>query len=156
MAKQFRIEDYFIMKGVNPSSMTEGNILQFSYKSPKGVHDNKPMVLVHERLGDRFYGINLNYDMSELNEAVTNLENTLLPFLEKEYFKKYPENKQKLNETHQKFNKSLITEAEYHEFMRKFDQKKLRIFEVKNKNMDACRCYRYDRMTAVSLLEFKS
>ena len=44
MAKQFRIEDYFIMKGVNPSSMTEGNILQFSYKSPKGVHDNKPKI----------------------------------------------------------------------------------------------------------------
>ena len=136
--------------------MTEGNILQFSYKSPKGVHDNKPMVLVHERLGDRFYGINLNYDMSELNEAVTNLENTLLPFLEKEYFKKYPENKQKLNETHQKFNKSLITEAEYHEFMRRFPPKQLEVFQVNKKNMDACRCYRYDRMNAVSKLVWKN
>ena len=152
----FKIEDYFTLRSVNPSSMTEGNIIQFASKSPRGVHDQKPLVLVHERQGDRFYGINFNYDMRELNEAVTNLENSLLPFLEKEYFKKYPENKQKLNETHQKFNKSLITEAEYHEMMRRFPPKQLEVFQVNNKDMEACRCYRYDRMTAVSKLLWKA
>lgn len=152
----FKIEDYFDLRNVSPSSMNVDNIIQFSYASPRGIHDQKPLVLVHEKLSDRFYGINLNYDMIELNEAVTNLETEILPFLEKEYFKKYPENKQKLNETHQKFNKSLITEQEYSMFMRNFDKKKLEMFRVNNKNMTCCRQYRYDRMTAVSKFYFKS
>lgn len=152
----FKIEDYFQFLNVNPSSMTVDNILQFSYKSPRGVHDQKPLVLVHEKLGDRFFGINLHYDMREMNEAVTNVENLILPHLEKEYLKKYPENKQKLNETHQKFKKSLITEAEYHDFMKNFPKNKLEVFQVNNKNMDSCRCYKYDRVTSCSKLVFKS
>lgn len=151
----FKVEDYFIFKNVTPSSMQEDNILQFSYKSPKGVHDTKPLTLVTEKLNDRFYGINLHYDMRELNEAVTNIENDLLPFLEKEYYKKYPDNKQKLKEEKIKFNKSLITEDEYHGFMKSYPKNKLEKFLVKNRDMDAMRCYRYDRMTSVSKLVWK-
>jgi len=152
----FKIEDYFIFKNVTPSSMQQDNILQFSYRSPNGVHDTKPLTIVTEKLSDRFYGINLNYDMRELNEAVTNLENKLLPFLEKAYYKKYPDNKKKLNEEHIKFTKSLITEVEYHEFMKTYPKKDLEQFEIRGRNMDAMRCYRYDRMTAVSKLIWKT
>lgn len=151
----FKIQDYFIFKSVSPSSMEVDNILQFSYKSPNGVHDKKPLVLVHEKRGDRFYGINLNYDMSELNEAVSILENKILPFIEEVYYKKYPENKQKLLETKQTFNKSLVTEQEYKEFMKKFPKNDLEMFQVSNKNMNACRQYLYQRMTSVSKLNWK-
>lgn len=151
----FKIADYFIFKSVSPSSMELNNIIQFSYKSPNGVHDNKPLVLVHEKQGDRFYGINLNYDMGELNQAVTLIENKILPFIEEAYYKKYPDNKKKLLESKQIFSKSLVTEQEYREFMRKFPQKELELFEVTNKNMKVCRQYLYQRMSAVSKLNWK-
>lgn len=155
MAGKMRIEDYFIFRSVSPSSLQVDNLIQFSYKSPNGVHDTKPIVLVHEKHGDRFYGINVHYDANVLNEAITNLENQMLPFLEKEYFKKYPDNKKKLNEQKITFNKSLITEKEYKEFMRNYPKRDLEEFMVANKNMEAMRQYRYDRMASVSKLVWK-
>ena len=151
-----KIEDFFTFKSVSPSSLQQDQLIQFSYKSPAGVHDKKPIILVHEKLSDRVYGINVHYDQSVLNEAVESLEERILPFLEKAYFKKYPENKDKLSKENIKFNKGLITEAEYKEFMRNYPSKELEQFLVTNKNMDAMRCYKYDRMTAVSRLVWKT
>lgn len=155
MAKS-KVEDYFIFKSVSPTSLQVDNLIQFSYKSPAGVHDNKPIILVHEKQSDRIYGINVHYDPNILTQAVDGLEQKLLPFLEKAYYKKYPENKQKLNEQHIKFNKSLITEEEYHDFMQSYPSRDLEQFLVQNKDMNAMRQYKYDRMTAVSKLVWKT
>ena len=155
MAK-FRPEDYFVYKNVNPGSMQENNIVTFSYKSPNGIHDNSPMVIVTDKQSDRFYGINLHYDPRPLDEAMKNIENKILPFLEKEYFNKYPENKQKLNEQKIKFHKGLITEQEYHQMMLKFPKKDLEVFKFSTINKEAMRCYIYHRMTAVSRLVWKA
>ena len=152
----FRIEDYFILKSVNPSSLQESNLIQFAYKSPRGVHDTNPVILVHEKMSDRIYGINTHYDPNVLDQAMKNLEDRILPYLEKEYFKKYPDNKKKLNEERKKFEKSLITETEYHEFMRSYPKKELEVFNVSNKDMSAMRCYKFDRMNSVSRLVFKT
>ena len=153
---KFKIEEYFNYKSVTPSSLQQDNVIQFSYKSPKGVHDETPLVLITEKLVDRCYGINIHYDMSELNEIVTNIENELLPFLEKEYYKKYPDNKKKLQEQRIKFNKSLITEQEYHEMMNRFPKRDLEVFRIQNYNLENMRCYLYKRMTSVSKLIWKS
>lgn len=150
-----KVEDLFIYKTITPSSLLNTNIIRFSYKSPDGVHDKEPLVYVTEKRFDRFFGINLNYDVKELQEAVLNVQNLITPYLEKEYFKKYPENKKKLQETKQTFNKSLITEDEYKEFMNRFPKKDLEVFNIQTTNMGAMRQYLYSRMTSVSKLVYK-
>lgn len=154
MANQ-KIEDLFIYRSLSPSSLSLSNIIQFSYKSPDGVHDKKPLVFVTEKLSDRFYGINLNYDVGEIQEAIQNLTVQIEPHLEKEYFKKYPDNKKKLQESKQTFNKSLITEQEYKEFMQRFPKKNLEVFQIQALNMNAMRQYLYSRMNSVSKLVWK-
>lgn len=151
-----KIEDLFIYKSCTPSSLIGSNIIQFSYKSPLGVHDQKPLVYVTEIKYDRFFGINLNYDVGELQKAIATLQNSINPFLEKEYFKKYPENKKKLQESKKTFERSLITEQEYKDFMLKFPKKDLEIFKIQSVNMSAMRQYIYSRMTAVSRLVYKT
>lgn len=154
MAK-FKIEEHFNMRSVSPSSMQQDNIIMFSYKSPNGVHDTMPLILVHEKQIDRVYGINLHYAPQLLQEAVANIQKKVMPYLEQEYYKKYPENKQKLKEQRIPFSKSLITEAEYVEIMKRFPQQQLEQFLVTKQGMDAMRCYLYQRMTSVSKLVWK-
>ena len=154
----FKIEDFFNYKNITPGSLTSDNVIQFSYKSPAGVHDLKPLVFVLEKKSDRLYGINFHYDMTELQNAVTNTQAKVAKFLEEQYFKKYPENRQKLREQRVPFNKSLITEAELKEFMRRFPKKDMEQFPLTNANKypnHALRCYLYQRMTAVSMLTWK-
>lgn len=151
----FNIQEYFTYKSVSPSSLQQDNIIEFNYRSENTIHDKRPLVLVHEKLSDRFYGVNLNYDMSEVQEAMDNLNARILPFLESEYYKKYPDNKKKLLEENKKFDKSLITEDEYKEMMRRYPSRELEEFLVKNKNMQAMRCYKYQNMTGVSKLTWK-
>jgi hypothetical protein len=152
---QFKLEDYFQYKNVTPSSLAEDNLILFSYRSPNGVHDKNPLVIVTERQSDRVYGINLHYTMDQLQAIVTNIQNDIGAYLEKEYFKKYPENKQKLNEERRKFGKDLITEAEYKEWMRRYPKKMLEQFQMSTLNKSAMRCYLYSRMTSVSKLTWK-
>lgn len=155
MAK-FDITDYFNLKNVTPSTLQPGNLIQFSYASPTGVHDKMPIILVHEKKSDRVYGINTHYDQSVLDQAMKSIETKILPFLEKEYFKKYPENKKKLNETHQEFHKGLITEDEYKKFMRNYPSRDLETFQAEDFDMNAMRQYRFDRITACSRLVWKT
>lgn len=152
---QFKLEDYFAYKNVTPSSLAENNLITFSYRSPNGVHDQSPLVIVTEKQADRIYGVNLHYTMNELQFIVEKIQNDVMQYLEKEYFKKYPENKQKLQETRQKFGKNLITEKEYKEWMRRYPKKLLEQFQMSTLEKPAMRCYLYQRMTSVSKLSWK-
>lgn len=155
MAK-FKPENFFIFRSVSPSALVQNNLITFAYKSPAGVHDGNPLVFVTEKRMDRFYGINIHYDMSEMQDIVTNTDKKVMQFLEKEYYKKYPENKKKLNETRQKFNKGLITEDEYKEFSLKIPKNDLERFSISGYTMDNMRCYIYQRMNYVSKLVWKT
>ncbi len=152
---KFKPQDHFNMKTTSPSTLKENNLISFNYKSPDGVHDPNPLVLVFKRESDRIYGFNLHYDMKEMKELMTNIDTKVMEFLKKEYFKKYPENKQKLLKERKEFGKDLITEQEYKEFMRKYPQNELEMFLVGGVNIEICRCYLYKRMNAVSKLSWK-
>lgn len=152
---QFKLENYFAYKNVTPGSLAADNLIFFSYRSPKGVNDKNPLVIVTERQSDRIYGVNLHYTMAELQNIVTNVQEDITSYLEEQYFRKYPENKQKLQEQRQKFGKNLITEKEYTEWMRRFPKKMLEQFQMSTLNKEAMRCYLYERMTSVSKLTWK-
>lgn len=154
MAK-LRVEQFFDYRAVSPSSLQQDNIIHFSYRSPDGVHDRKPLVLVVEKRGDRIFGLNLHYDMNGMSEAVDHIQNRINSFLEESYFRKYPENKQKLREERKTFDKSLITEDEYKDFMRSFPRKELEVFLVQNRGTENLRCYLFQRMTSVSKLVWR-
>jgi len=155
MAKKFRLEDYYTFKNVTPRSLEQDNLVFFSYHSPNGVHDKTPLVYVLEKQLDRFYGLNLHYDSLELQEVIQNIQVKTNTFLEKEWYKKYPEKKKQLKESKAKFTKQLLEPKDLKEFSNRFPKRDLEKYVLKRKNTDTMRCYLYVRMNQVSKLIFK-
>lgn len=154
MAK-FRVEDYFNHTSVSPAALIQGQIIQFNYKSPDGVTDKKPLVYVFEKRIDRFFGINLHYDMSYFTEIIENKNAEINNYL-KEIFVRDKENKEKLYKEHNGvFTKELITEDQYREFMINFQRRKLEEFIIANPDMKIMRNYLYSRMNNVTKLVYK-
>src|SRR4051794_39050317 len=112
-AKKNDVNFYFEYKRINPRGMGQDNLIYFNYKSPDGVHDPTPLVYVLEKQLDRFYGLNVHYDNKEFFEIIYNTEEKVNTFLEKEFYRLYPEKKQELQKKRQKFNKTLFKEQDY-------------------------------------------
>lgn len=155
MAK-FKLEDHFRYSSVSPQSLQQGQLLSFSYTSPQGVTDKKPLVYIHEKRIDRFYGMNLHYDMTHFTEILTRQNQMINEFLEKE-FRKNQEYREKLIKEHQnKFDRSLVTEEDYKKWMNFYPKRNFEQFVIQNVDMQFMRQYRYDRMTSVTKLIFKT
>ena len=154
MAKPFKLTDYFLLRNVTPSSLQQDNLINFSYKSPNGVHDKNPLVLVVEKRLDRIFGFNLHYDMKEMDEVLINTYNKINATLEKEYYRKYPEKRSELRKKKLKFDKTMLTPEDLKTFSRRVNRKDLEQFLVKNKDMAAFRCYLFKRMNKVSKLSW--
>jgi hypothetical protein len=152
MAKPFKLTDYFLMRNVTPSSLQQDNLITFSYKSPNGVHDNAPLVLVVEKRLDRIFGFNLHYDMREMDEVLINTYNKVNTILEREYYRKYPEKRNELRKKRVKFDKTMLTPEDLKTFSRRVNRNDLEQYLVKQKDMTAFRCYLFKRMNRVSKL----
>ena len=155
MAKPFRLTDYFLMRDVTPASLQQDNLISFSYKSPNGVHDKNPLVLVIEKRLDRIFGFNLHYDMKEMDEVLINAYNKVNVALEKEYYRKYPDKQNELRKKRLKFDKSMLNEDDFKTFSRRINRKDLEQYLVTNKDMTAFRCYLFKRMNKVSKLTWR-
>jgi hypothetical protein len=66
----YNLKNFFNFKAVNPRQILPGTIVQFSYRSPEGVHDTSPLIYVLEAEQDRVWGINLHYKFSLLGEII--------------------------------------------------------------------------------------
>lgn len=152
MAKAFKLTDYFMLRNVTPGSLQQDNLITFAYKSPNGVHDKNPLVIVVEKRLDRIFGFNLHYDMTEMDEVLINTYNKINTFLEKEYYRKYPEKKNELRKKRMKFDKSMLQPDDLKTFSRRVNRKDLEQYLIKNKDMTAFRCYLFKRMNKVSKL----
>lgn len=83
--KQITVQNtnqFFDARTASPSAVKIGNLIQFNYKSPDGVHDGKPIVFVMENKGDRIVGLNLHYQMPVLAQLVLMKEEQLREFME--------------------------------------------------------------------------
>jgi len=152
----FKPQDFFNMKTTSPGTLKQFNLISFNYQSPRGIHDPNPMVLVVNKEFDRIFGFNLHYDMSEVQQILTNTDNKVMKFIEEQYYRKYPENKQKLLKEHKQFSKELVTQQEYKEFIRKMPSKDLEVYQVEPPSIEICRCYLFKRMNSVSKLTWKT
>lgn len=151
----FKLEDHFRYSSVTPSSLQQGQLVNFSYTSPDGITDKKPLVYIHEKRIDRFYGLNLHYDMTHFTEILTKQNLMINEFLEKE-FKKNPEFREKLLKEHKNiFDRSMVTPEDYKKWMNFYPTKNFELFVIENYSMQYMRQYRYDRMTNVTKLVFK-
>ena len=154
MAK-FQESKYFIRKNVTPGSLLPDNLISFSYKSPKGVHDKSPLVLVLEARVDRIFGINLHYDMQEMDELLGNQINSFRAAMEIEWYRKYPNKKNELKKNNELFDFPLIDKKDFQNLMRRVPRKIMEQFPVVNTDVRALRCYLYTRMNRVSKLCWK-
>lgn len=155
MAK-FKESQYFTRRNVTPGSLLPNNLISFSYKSPKGVHDKSPLVLVLEARVDRIFGINLHYDMQEMDELLGNQINAFRAAMEIEWYKKYPKKKQELKKNKQLFDLPLVDKKDWAQLCRRIPRKVMEQFPVQDKDVRALRCYLYPRMTRVSKLCWKT
>lgn len=57
----YNLPMFFNIRSTSTSQVFPGNLIQFNYSSPTGVHDKKPLVYVLNTEGDRVWGINLHY-----------------------------------------------------------------------------------------------
>ena len=155
MAK-FKPELYFNFSNVSPSSLQQDMLVTFKYQSPNGVHDKVPLVYVLEKRIDKFYGINLHYDMAELNSMIESKNEQLLEFYEKEFYRKNREKEQELRKNREEFDLSMIDPKDKIEFDRRLNKKELETYLLQNSgNSSALRCYLFKRMNSVSKLVFK-
>lgn len=152
---QFKLSNLFEYRNVTPSALQQNNLISFSYKSPNGVHDKNPLVYVLEKRLDRFYGINLHYDMDEMENLAQNTEDKIIRLLENSWYTKYPKKKAELKKNRQEFDTSLVEPKDLAEFKRKINKKDLETFLVNNQDTSAMRCYLYSRMNKVSKLVWK-
>lgn len=155
MAKPFKLTNYFLLRNVTPSSLQQDNLITFSYKSPNGVHDKNPLVIVVEKRLDRLFGFNLHYDMKEMDEVLINAYNKVNMALEKEYYRKYPAKKAELRKKRIQFDKSMLEPDDFKTFSRRINRKDLEQYLIKNKDMAAFRCYLFKRMNKVSKLTWR-
>lgn len=155
MAKPFKLTEYFLMRDVTPSSLQQDNLISFAYKSPNGVHDKNPLVIVVEKRLDRIFGFNLHYDMKEMDEVLINTYNKVNTILEREFYRKYPEKRNELRKKRIKFDKSMLTPEDLKTFSRRVNRKDLEQFLIKKKDMIAFRCYLFKRMNKVSKLTWQ-
>jgi hypothetical protein len=152
MAKPFKLTDYFLLRSVTPSSLQQDNLITFSYKSPNGVHDKNPLVLIVEKRLDRVFGFNVHYHMVEMDEILINTYNKVNTILEREFYRKYPEKRNELRKKKTKFDKSMLIPEDLKTFSRRVNRKDLEQYLVKQKDMTAFRCYLFKRMNKVSKL----
>jgi hypothetical protein len=155
MAK-FKESQYFIRKNVTPGSLLPDNLISFAYKSPAGVHDKSPLVIVLEARNDRIFGINLHYDMQEMDELLGNQINAFRKAMEIEWYKKYPKKKQELKKNGQGFDLPLVDKKDWAQLCRRIPRKVMEQFPYSSKDSRALRCYLYPRMTRVSKLVWKT
>ena len=73
---------FFDARFTSTGSIKTGNLIQFNYSSPDGVHDKKPIVFVMENKGDRIIGLNMHYQMSVLAQLVQMKDEQLQEFIE--------------------------------------------------------------------------
>ena len=66
----YNLKNFFNYKNVSTGQTIPGMLLQFSYRSPNGVHDVKPLIFVLEAESDRVWGINLHYKLDLLGQIV--------------------------------------------------------------------------------------
>lgn len=152
---QFKEAKYFTRKNITPGALLPNNLITFAYRSPKGVHDKNPLVLVMESRVDRVFGINLHYDMQEMDELLTNQLAQFKSEMELQWYKKYPAKKKELEKNNEEFDYALVEKNDFMTLMRRIPRPVMEQFTVVNTDVRALRCYLYTRMTRVSKLIWK-
>lgn len=152
---QLKLAQLFEYRNVTPSGLQKGNLISFKYSSPNGVHDKAPLVYVLDKTFDKIYGINIHYELSELQTLVDGIEEKVKFFLENKFYSKHPDKKKELQKNNIEFDKSLIEKKELIEFNRGFNKKDLEVFGDPGLSNDAFRSYLFKRMNNVSRLVFK-
>lgn len=76
----YNMNMFFDFKGISTSQIIPGNIIQFNYRSPDGVHDKKPLIYVLETQSDRVYGLNLHYEFKLMQDVIAKKDIDLIPY----------------------------------------------------------------------------
>jgi hypothetical protein len=153
---EFKLAQLFEYRNVTPSSLEKGQLVYFKYKSPNGVHDKSPLVYVLDKTFDKIYGINVHYDMGEIQDICDQVQDKVNLFLENKWYSKHPEKRKELQQKRIEFDPSLIDQKELAEFKRSINKKDLEIFNLQGYSPDAFRSYLYKRMNNVSKLVWKA
>ena len=149
------LHDFFTYKSTSPGSLQSGNIILFSYRSPDGVHDKMPLVYVLDKDSDKITGINLHYSFGLMSEALAERQMTVENKLIQEWVRKFPADKQKLNDKKQPFNIWTQEPKDLHNIKTKINKKDLTEYHINKFPETIIRNYLYPRMHGVSLLELK-
>ena len=68
----YNLKYFFNYKSISPSSIIPGNLIEFNYRSPEGVHDKKPLVIITSVEGDRCWGFNIHYKFDLIEGLLAN------------------------------------------------------------------------------------
>lgn len=152
----FKESKYFIRKNITPGTLLPNNLISFSYKSPAGIHDKTPLVFVLESRVDRIFGINIHYDMAEMDSLLQNQIIKVQQAIELEWYKKYPSKKIELKKNNQAFDITMIDKKDVLQLTRRLQRPVVEQFQIDDIDFkNALRCYLFSRMTRVSKLVWK-
>ena len=77
----YNLKQFFDFRSVSSGGLRPGMLANFSYRSPDGIHDTKPLCFVLENLNQRIVGLNLHYNYQIVKFLVEAKDNEIAEFL---------------------------------------------------------------------------
>lgn len=165
----YNLKSFFNFKSINVGQILPGTIIQFSYRSPEGIHDKSPLIYVLEVEQDRVWGINLHYKLNLLAQMVELKKAEVLKINPQEVAQEQPNTNldskvkpEQLNQKHiqslPEFKETLGIDKQTTEPKKKviIPQQLLEKYTLTIQPKELLRNYLYPRMGSVQKLVFRT
>lgn len=142
----YNLKYFFNYKTISPSSIIPGNLIEFNYRSPEGVHDKKPLVIVMSVEGDRCWGLNLHYKFQLIEGLLANKFQDVNTFIQTNPNKQEESLRERVED---------IREQKKLEYLNTPKPTLLESFSLKAEPTIILRNYLYTRMSGIQKLSYK-
>lgn len=142
----YNLKYFFNYKSVSPSAIIPGSLIEFSYRSPEGIHDKKPLVVVLSVEGDRCWGLNLHYKFQLIEGLIANKFQDINTYIQTNPNKQEETLREKVEE---------IKQQKKLEYLNSPKPTLLESFSLKQEPTTILRNYLYTRMSGIQKLSYK-
>lgn len=142
----YNLKYFFNYKSISPSAIIPGNLIEFNYRSPEGVHDKKPLIIILSVEGDRCWGLNLHYKFNLIEGLLANKHQDINTFIQTNPNKQEESLKERVE---------AIREEKKLEYLNTPKPTLLENFSLKNEPPLILRNYLYTRMSGIQKLSYK-
>ena len=142
----YNLKYFFNYKSISPSSIIPGNLIEFNYRSPEGVHDKKPLVIITSVEGDRCWGFNIHYKFDLIEGLLANKFQDVNTYIQTNPNKEEESLRERVQD---------LREQKKLEYLNMPKPTLLESFSLKTEPTIILRNYLYTRMSGIQKLSYK-